>query len=281
MDKYLEHAYDALEEWRIKTSVDQFVADATKTKNMCTANTLKYIDDFGDHKDDVYKIVCEINDKNQYRLVQLRDGICIEQQVWTDIPEGTTHLYYDEFISHFCDGSTIYNQKCTPIIINGNDMEYFSQHSRTWNKKDIGLHIIESTKYHPIEWCKEDLKNPRMRKMSLSYQLSDSFDLCDFYNDLDDRLDELNISQNSIKKDIIDLFIQNFRKNIKLINGNLKTIDDVYNLIESLKVIDYETIETGDEYDLLQDFIYFINCHDQLLKKVFVILKNKHYKFEV
>lgn len=263
----MRNNYVWLQEFAIKKSVGAFIAEQNGNYvNPYTTHELTYVnyDDIS-FTTDVIKVKCEIVDR-KYRLW------CGEHSTrWYNMPDGTTFLYYDEFINDEYHDYNIDNIICTPVMLEDGFMYYFKSSTSEWVLCDFGRHEIKDTKYHTLEWCKYDFVNPRLRTMSIGYQLLEYLYSIDCHNTYE--FEDYTKSLSWFDHNTCQYFIKCLRHYIENIEPLLKTSSDAYDIVDTIINSKVDDVE-------FNKFVQFTNVNELVLKLFMSFMRTSDFEYK-
>lgn len=216
----------------------------------------------------VIKVRCEVHN-NHYRMC-INDVFSDER----DIPEGTTHIYYDEFIE---DNWMMPNSNeiiSTPIKFENHRMYFFKSKEKEWILADFGTHIIEDTRYHLLEWCKHDFDHPRLRVMSIGYQVLEYINCMDTYNHDIKSFNDFKVELSRFDVGCYELFKSTINREMGNLVEYFKDVESGYDLINTIINIKTDDVE-------IKKFVEFVFKYKDLLTNIFSYMKSSTFEFKV
>lgn len=216
----------------------------------------------------VIKVRCQIIN-NHYRM-------CVNNVFSKEynIPEGTTHIYYDEFIDDDWMSSLADKIIATPIKFEDHMLYFFKADTQKWTLADFGTHIIEDTSYHLIEWCKHDFDHPRLRIMPIGYQVLKYINRMDEYNQDDIAFEECTNGLSRFDVGCYKLFKTTINQEMGNLLEYFKDVESGYDLINTIINIKTDDVE-------IKKFVDLVSMYQNLLLEIFAFMKKSSFEFKV
>lgn len=217
-------------ELSIQLSAEQFLQDSAGEPNKHTSQIITWVDSYADKTDAAVKILCEVVD-DKCRLIQSHKDKKVDTD-WNHIPVGTTHLFYNEFISQdrICSDYTIdRNLIIVPLKIIDGVMHCYKSSLCDWVIAHNGNHVLDAISYHELEWIKNDFVNPRLRTLPIVYQLIDYFDQIYYYHN------DLEFELSNLRQSLFDLFHRHLIQYAPILCDLVKDKNDMFNIINIIE----------------------------------------------